>query len=169
MKKFFAYVCAVSIILSLPVVAFADNQDVSASSGSFDVVYSNPESYLVSMPSSVTLDSSGKGSGTISVKTAGYDEGRFLKISLGEITPFGSTEASPAVLPQNATYDGNILAIFNHFGELCDRNYDTIYESLSTISTQNISVGLSGNTESLKHGVSYTATVNYNIAIVSKA
>ena len=108
MKKLFAMLLAIALVLSLSVTAFAADYDTTGDKG-MTVTYSVAPAYTVTIPSTVTIGTSGT-SAEISAADVVVNKGQYVSVTLAENNNFTVKTTEGATLTYTVTANGKNVA-----------------------------------------------------------
>ena len=111
MKKLFALILTVAMLVTMSVTAFAATVDQGSTdpNGSMDVTYSVAPGYTVTIPPTVTIGTSGT-SAEISAADVVVEKGQYVSVTLAENNDFTVKTAEGAELTYTVTANGENLA-----------------------------------------------------------
>ena len=106
MKKLFAVILAVALMVTMSATAFATDYDTAGDKG-VTVTYSVAPTYIVSIPADVTIDGNAT---TISAENVVVEKGKYVSVSLADDNNFVVSTAEGAELSYTVTANGAAVA-----------------------------------------------------------
>ena len=103
MKKLFVLIMAVAMLATMPVAVFAEGGATETGDKSTTVTYSVAPTYIVTIPTSITIDGEAD---TISAENVVVEKGSYVSVALAAENDFTVTTAEGATLTYTVTKGG---------------------------------------------------------------
>ena len=166
MKRFFSIVFVISLLLSLGVYSFAEEGIVDT--GTTTVTYSDPATYVLSVPASCELSKTKLTSAeTLTVTDVHIPTGKHIAVKASTIGKFEGTEVPVKlyISPDVEIAQGADFAIFDEYGKLCeDLGSAGLRQSESSV--RDFSIGITEDDIRTLGAGTFTASVVFQASVL---